>query len=178
MKRIQRQAGVSAVELIMSATLAVGVLGGVGYMIDASQGVARSTTDAGTASARVGETLTKLADAIRRGSLASARHIDGTNVADATNDTGFQIRAVTAFSGAPVTANLVSYRLDLPPGATEGDLIRTEGAFVAVLASHVTSFRVARAGNLFTLSMSARSGPRDDRGRTSTGSVQVSARNP
>jgi hypothetical protein len=178
MKNMRSQAGVTVLELAMSATLAVGVLGAAGMMIDASSHVAQSTNDQGAASLRVGATLYQLTDAVRRGSLASARHVDGTNFDDGTSDAGFQIRFVTGYNGAPITSGLITYRWDHVAGAPEGDVIRDDGGIQTILARHVTNFGIARAGNLFTITLTARSGPQDDRARSSIGQVEVTARNP
>ena len=178
MKTTRSQAGVTVIELALSATLAVGVLGGAGMMIDASSRVAQSTNDQGAASLRVGATLFQLTDAVRRGSLASARRVDGSNFDDGANDTGFQIRFVTGYNGAPITSDLITYRWDVPAGAAEGDVIRVDGGIETVMSRHVTNFSVSRAGNIFTITLTARAGPTDDRARVSTGVVEVTARNP
>ncbi len=170
--------GLTAFELMATASLAVGILIAANLMLQASTDVSKSTADQGAAQMRVQRSLLPLGDVIRRGSLASLRHVDGTNFAGGTSDTGFQIRRVVSYCGAPIVSALRTYRWDRPAGATEGDLIRVDGTVNSVLVRHVTNFNVSRTGNLITITVSTRSGPTDDRARTATGTLEVAARNP
>jgi hypothetical protein len=174
MRRSRRERGLSLVETLVSATLAVGVLGVTGAMVDASTEVARSTENQGHADTRVQRALVPLVEAIRRGSLGSARRLDGTNFVDGTSDQGFQIRPVLGFDGVPLTGELVTYRFD----QAAGELLRSEGPIEAVLATGVTAFTASRTGGTFTFDVVAHSGPADARGRTAEGSMRATSRNP
>jgi hypothetical protein len=177
-RRTRTQSGLTMLEVAVSAALAAGVLTGATYMLDASRRVAQSTNDVGDAAKRADLVLEQLADAIRRGSLASMRKLNGTNFSSGQSDVGLQLRFVTGYVGTPTVSDLVTYRWDRAVGATEGELVRADGAVDTVVARHVTDFSVARAGDLFTLTVAARSGPTDDRGRVARGSCQITARNP
>ena len=174
MRRLRSSKGLTLLELIISASLSAVVLLGAGSMVSASTNLSQSSTNVGESTRRVDATLGELADAIRRGSLASARRSDGTNFASGTTDSGIQIRRVVGFRGTPVTSDLVAYRWD----STTGDVLRVEDAVVSILASHVTAFAITRTADLFTVTLTSRSGPQDDRGRTATGMLQIAARNP
>jgi hypothetical protein len=164
--------GHTIVELTLSATILVGVLTGAHMMVSSSGGLASSSANQGVASNRVSRSLHVMTDALRRGSLASARHLDGSNFADGDVEAGFQIREVEAYRGGPVLGSLTSYRLDA------GQVIRSENGVEEVLANGVTALSVTRTGNIFIISISARSGPTDDRGRVAVASEQALARNP
>jgi hypothetical protein len=166
--------GLTLLELVVSAALSVLVLGGAAKMIDASSSVSKSTNDAGYASWRVDTALNEMSDAIHRGSLASARKLDGTTFTEGTTDVGFQIRQVTGFRGVPTTSGLVTYRWD----GTTKEVVRQDGIVYSVIARNVTSFSITRTVDVFTISVEARSGPKDDRSRKCAGAIQVCTRNP
>ena len=65
MRRIGSQAGLTVLELVIAAALSAGVFLAAGRMLDASNNVAQSTTDAGTAQRRVDSALGEVADTIR-----------------------------------------------------------------------------------------------------------------
>ena len=174
MKRGGSQAGLTIVELSVSAVLSVAVLIAAGSMLDASGKVAQSTNDQGIVTRRTDNSLSEIAETMRRGSLASARHLDGTNFSAGSTDTGVQVRTVTDFQGHPITSALIGFRWD----STTRELLRVDGAISSVLARDVTAFSVGRTGDLFTLTLSTQSGPSDDRRRAATGVLQVIPRNP
>jgi hypothetical protein len=170
--------GMTILELVIGGSILVGILAAADLMFAASSGVARSANDQGVAANRVARSLRVMTDALRRGSLASARRLDGSGFMDGDTDTGFQIRTVQGYSGSAVLSSLCSYRLEIATGATSGQVIRSEDGYEEVLANGVTALTVTRSGNIFTFDVSARSGPEDDRGRVFQASEQAAARNP
>jgi prepilin-type N-terminal cleavage/methylation domain-containing protein len=177
-KRLRSTKGLTLIEVLVSLSLAGVVLAAAGKLLDSSCNLAKSDAEAGLADQRVQHVLLPLSDAIRRGSLASIRHVDGANFSSGTSDSGFQVRQVLSNHGAPVAGPLIIYRLDKPAGATEGEILRIEGPIQSVLASGVTDFKVTRSGNLFTIDVSTHAGPQDDRGRDAHSTRQVGGRNP
>lgn len=178
MMRNRSARGLTILQTLVSSALLVMVLAGANAMVSAGTNVAQSTTDLGTASNRADHTLSTIADALRRGSLASLRMLNDSAFIDGAADSGFKLRVVQSFTGTPVLSSIIVYRLDMASGATSGSLTRTQDGITRVLATGVTAFRVSRAGNLFTLDIRTRSGPTDDRARTIHAAVQVAARNP
>jgi hypothetical protein len=159
-------------ELVLSSSILITILGGAQMMLAASSGVARSTNDQGVAGERAARALRTLSQSLRRGSLASMRALDGSNFGDGANDVGIQLREVANFNGVPVLNGIATYHLS-------GDqLLRTEDGLDSVIVTGVTSFTVARSGNIFTFDVRTRSGPADDRARTAHATMQVAARNP
>jgi hypothetical protein len=162
------------IEVVIASTTLVAVLLGAEMMVSASSGVAQSTNDQGIANERAARVLRKLSGSLRKGSLASARRLDGLSFLDGGNDSGFQIREVLNFNGTPILGGLVSYRFD----SATGEVIESEDGFDTVIAREVTSFSVQRSGTMFIFDVRTRSGPTDDRGRTAHATMQVAARNP
>ena len=178
MNRGRRSLGLSLVETTVSISLAAAVLGGATALMDASDALAKSANDRSAAVNRVDRSLAPFAEAVRMGSLASMRHLDGSTFDDGESGVGFTIQPVRGFSGTPTLGAPVTYRLDLPIAAASGEMVGVEGAVETLLARGITSFTVSRAANLLTFQISSRSGPTNDRARTGTGSLQVVARNP
>lgn len=170
--------GFTLLEMVISTVVLTAVLGGAYMLMLSSQDLATSATNDQIALDRVDRALASAAKEVRWGSLASARKLDGTTFSDGDADNGFALRRVEGWSGTAVTGDLVQYQLVVPTGETEGELVRSEGGLQTVVARGLTGFQVARAGDLFTLTASSQSGPDDDRLRTATGSVQITARNP
>jgi Tfp pilus assembly protein PilV len=177
-RRARRSRGLSLVEVSVSVALIVAVLGGATALLDASESLAQSANDQSLALNRVDRVLAPLADELRKGSLASARKLDGTTFSDGQNDVGFQIRPVRGWSGTAETGDLVTIRWVRPAGAPVGDVVRSQDGVEVTLARNVTNFQVSRIGNVFRFEIAARAGPEDDRRRTASGSVTVMARNP
>jgi hypothetical protein len=173
-----RQSGLTILQTLVGAALLVVLLAGANAMVSASNNVAQTTNDLGSASNRADRTLAALSDALRRGSLDSVRLLNDTPFIDGASDQGFRVRQVQVFRGSAILASPVEYRFDLPGGATEGSIVRTQDGIQRVLASGVTSFDVSRSGNLFRLDIRTRSGPGDDRGRAVHAALEVAARNP
>lgn len=178
MKRTRKSRGITIVQTTISAALLVVILGAASAMVTASTALSKSSNDLGNASNRANRTLELLADALRRGSIASVLQPNGTYFTDGTTANGFKVRAVTAYIGGRVVGNSVSYDFVLPAGATEGQVIRTDNGVQSVVANGVTAFSVARVGNLFNFDIRTRSGPTDDRGRAVHATVQITPRNP
>lgn len=173
-----RQRGLTLVEVVISVVLLAGVLGSALALLDTSSDLAQSVNDERAAATRVDRALAKIADEFRKGSLASAAHLDETNFSDGDTGTGFRIRKTLGWDGGPILGEEVCYELVVPAGAAEGELVRREGAIETVLARGVTSFQVTRNGSAFDFTATAASGQTDDRRRTATGSLRVMARNP
>jgi Tfp pilus assembly protein PilW len=177
-KRTRSSRGLTIVELTVSSALLVGVLAGANAMVSTSSGLARSTSDEGTAGQRADRALQLVTTAIRRGSLATLNHVDGTAFDSGQSDTGFRIQADVGYNGAAILGTVATYRFDLPAGATEGSILQTQDGLTRVLVNGVTAFTVTRTGTLLTLDVRARSGPTDDRTRTVHAVVQATTRNP
>lgn len=178
MRRTRSEGGLTIVEVAISAALLVGVLAGANAMVSASSGVAQSTNNLGIASNKADQTLRKVADAIRRGSIASVLRLDGTYFSAGATDTGFTIREVRTYTGVPVLSSPATYQFVLPSGQLEGSIERTQDGITRVIARGVASFSVSRTGNLFTFVLQTRSGPSDDRLRSIRATLQAAARNP
>jgi len=170
--------GLTLIEVTVSVTLMVAVLGSAFALLDSSSELAQSVSDQRVASTRVDRALSAIADEFRKGSLATVQHPDGTTFSDTETDSGFQIRPVSGWNGGAVQGEFVTYQLILEPGATEGDLVRQELSVQTVLARSITSFTATRAGSAFTFQVTAFSGQMDHRRRSSTGTLRVMARNP
>jgi len=178
MKRTRKSRGITIVQTTISAALLVVILGGAAMMVTASSALSKSSNDLGNASNRADRTLELLADHMRRGSIASILQPNGTYFSDGTSANGIKLRAVTAYTGGRVVGPSVSYDFVLPPGKTEGQIIRTENGVQRIVANGVTAFSVSRTGNLFTFDINTRSGPTDDRARRIHANVQITPRNP
>lgn len=174
----RRRSGLTLVEVAVSVVLLVGVLGGAISLMDTSVGLAQSVNDERAAAMRVDRALGAIADEFRKGSLATATHLDDSTFSDGDTGAGFRIRPVNGWNGVAQQGNQITYSFVLPSGATEGQLIRQEDVVQTVLARGITSFTVTRQGSSFVFSVTARSGPDDDRRRTASGTVRVMARNP
>lgn len=169
------ESGLTLLEVTISAALLSGVMIGAQSLLQTSAKLTDSETRAGVAAERVGRATNLLADALRHGSLATTRHVDGTNFTDGTSDRGIQVKPVLAYRGIPILgADAASYHWD----SAREELVRTVTGVDETLARGVTSFSVSRTGNLFTIEVTARCGPADDRGRTSHTRVELTARNP
>lgn len=178
MKRTRKSRGITIVQTTISAALLVVILGGAAMMVSASSALSKSSNDLGNASNRADRTLELLADALRRGSLASTLQPNGSYFSDGTSSNGFKVRAVTAYTGGRVVGPSVSYDFVLPAGKTEGQIIRTENGVQRIVANGVTAFSVTRTGNLFDVDIRTRSGPTDDRARRVHANVEITPRNP
>ena len=178
MKRTRSSRGLTIVELTISSALLVGVLAGTNAMVSTSSGVARSTSDEGTAAARADRALQLLTTAIRRGSLATLQRVDGSAFVDGGTDTGFRIQANIDYLGSAVLGTVATYRLDIPAGATEGSILQTQDGVTRDLVNGVTAFSITRVGTLMTLDIRTQSGPSDDRRRSTHAVVQATSRNP
>lgn len=176
--RRNRAAGLTLIEVVIATVLLVAVLGSAVTLLDTSNDLAQSVNDERAASMRVDRALGAIADEFRKGSLATATHLDGTTFSDGDTGTGFQIRPIEGWNGAAIQGTQVRYEYSVPAGATEGELIRREGPIETLLARGITSFDVSRDRSAFVFTVTAASGPMDDRRRTATGSLRVMARNP
>jgi hypothetical protein len=170
--------GFTVLEMLISAVVLVVVLAATAGLVEASRGLSQTSSDAVVASTRVDRALAPMADALRRGSLASVRRTDGANFGSGSADVGFSVRGIEAWSGRPVESAPVTYRFDLPAFATEGEIVRVKDGVEEVLARGVTSFSVSRTGNVFELSIATTSGADAERAGKSAGVIRVSARNP
>lgn len=178
MRRVRSDRGLTLLEVTIAVVLIASVAGGALALLDSSNALTRSVNDQRAAALRVDRALASISDEFRKGSLATAVHLDGTTFGDGESGTGFQIRPVRGWNGSVLTGDLVRYEFELPTGATEGELVRTEGGVETVLVRGITSFDVSRSGNVFVFKASSRSGPTDDRERRASGEIRVMARNP
>jgi len=174
----RRVAGLTLIEVVVATALLAGVLGGAFSLLDTSIDLSQSVNDERAAAMRVDRALGAIADEFRKGSLATAAHPDGSTFADGDTDTAFQLRPVTGWDGTAQQGTQVGYSFVVPSGATEGQLVRQEGALQTVLARGITTFTVTRSGSSFLFAVTAQSGPADDRRRTASGNFRVLARNP
>jgi hypothetical protein len=147
-------------------------------MAKASTDVQQSTNDATTAAMRADRALQLLSEKVRKGSLATMRHVDNSTFADGSADSGFKIQAVTGYTSVPVLAPETTYRFVIATGAPEGSLIETQNGVDRVIVNGVTSFVVSRSGELFNFNIRTRSGPTDARARTVRANLQAASRNP
>jgi hypothetical protein len=177
LKRPRRDLGTTIVEVSIGAALLVVVVGAAAAMATTSSGVAQSTADTTAAAMRADRALAILGEALQIGSLATLKKSDGTAFADGASGTGFQIQKVSGYTNAAVLDASATYHFDITAGALSGSLIQTQNGIDRVIVTGVTSFTVTRAGTLFTLNISTRSGANDDRARTTTATLQVASRN-
>lgn len=178
MRRSRSARGLTIVEVTISAALLVGVLAGTNALVATSSGLARSTSDEGTAGARADRALQLLTQAIRHGSMATLQHVNGSAFADGESGTGFKIQADVGYNGTAILGTVATYQIAIPGGATEGSITQTQDGITRILVSGVTAFTVTRAGTLLTLDVSTRAGPADDRRRAVHAIVQATTRNP
>jgi len=169
--------GFTLLEVVTATTIAGVLVGSAVRLLLTTGDLAFTATHQRTASQRVERTLTRVGAELRRSSAASAEHADGSTFADGETGTALSIRPVSGWEGAAVLGDRIQYRLEVPAGATEGELIRDDGLIETLIARRVSGFDVARDGSVFTVTVSARSGPDDDRERTSTGSLSILTRN-
>lgn len=179
MTRRRSALGLSAWEVVVATFLGFGVIGGGIAVTQSSTAVAASSAWDDSASRHVEQVLRALTDSVRTGSLATVRRPDGvTALLDGGSDAGISIQRVLGYAGDVQLDTAVTYTLEIPPGATSGDVLRRQGGVTQVVARGVTSLSVTRAGDNFTIVVAAHSGPEDDRGRNARGSVTVRTRNP
>ena len=170
--------GMTLIEVLIAVVLLSAVLGSAMTLLDTSNDLAQSVNDERAAAMRVDRALSAIADEFRRGSLATATHLDGTTFSDTDTGTGFQIRPIEGWDGAAVLGDQIRYEYSIAAGASDGELVRREGAIETLLARGITSFAVERSGSAFVFTVTAASGQLDDRRRTASGSLRVMARNP
>jgi hypothetical protein len=111
-------------------------------------------------------------------SLQSVRQPGGTEFADGATADGIGYRRVLGFQGTLQLDAPSTLRWIRPSGATEGDVVLSDGAVEQTIAKHVTDFAVTRSGDTFAVRVAVRMGPQDDRGRVARGTVSVQPRNP
>lgn len=174
----RRTRGLSLIEVMISATLGVMVLGGSGVLLTASNELALSANRTTTVQTRVDRALWPIVHEIRRASLATIRKADDTTFSDGETSVGISISRVVGFDGSPILGPRTLYRLVTPAGAARGNLVAVSQGRTRVVARNVTAFSVTRTGRTFSLQISTREGPADDRGRSTAGSVAVAPRNP
>ena len=75
--RSLRQAGLTLVEVVIAVVLLVAVLGSAVTLLDTSSDLAQSVNDERAAAMRVDRALSAIAGEFRKGSLATATHLDG-----------------------------------------------------------------------------------------------------
>jgi len=178
MRRTRSCRGITLLEVTISSALLLCVLGATNSLVAAATGLASTTNDINTASGRADRALQTASAAVRRGSFATLRRVDGTAFADASSDSGFQIQEVRSYSGALILGTAATYKLVIPAGRTEGSVVRTQDGLDRTIANGVTGFTVTRSGSLLVLDVRTRSGPADDRARFIHATTQVESRNP
>lgn len=171
------QSGRTVIEVIIAAALLAFVVGGTVHLLSTSRQLAISSADQHLCDMRTERGLAAIERDLRQGSLASIQHLDGTTFADGDSGAGLTFLPVTGWSGAAVLGDPIEYRLDLPSGETEGDLVRSVAGIETTLATGVTEFTATRTGQVFAFTLSTRAGPDDDRGRSSSGTLSVVTRN-
>lgn len=176
--RVRRRRGFSILEVTVSVAALGGLLIVAGVVLRSAGGLAQSAADEGTVSNRVQQSLVPVANEIRRASFATFQGLDGTAFSDGETDVGIRYRRVVGFNGAPVLAAPSVVRFVRPTGAATGEVLLDQGGVTMVLARQVTAFSVTRAGESFTVQVTARAGGADDTGRSQTGRMVVRARNP
>ena len=172
------QSGMTLIEVVIATVLLVAVLGSALTLLDTSNSLAQSVNDERAAAMRVDRALGSIADEFRKGSLATATHLDGTTFSDGDAGDGFQIRPIEGWNGAAVLGTQIRYELSIEVGAPAGELVRREGSIETLLARGITDFSVTRDGSSFLFTVQSQSGQQDDRLRTASGTLRVMARNP
>jgi len=176
--RTPAEAGLTLVEVVIAVVLLAAVLGSAVTLLDTSSDLAQSVNDERAAAMRVDRALASIADEFRKGSLATAQHLDGSTFSDGDTGTAFQIQPILGWDGTAILGTQVRYEYTIAAGATEGELVRREGAIETLLARGITSFGIQRIGSAFEFTVTAESGQTDDRRRRASGSLRVMARNP
>ena len=162
----------------MATTFAAGVLLGAISLLNAVASVGQHSADGGISASRVQKVLSEATDQLRRASLATARDAADTTFADGESGTEIRYRVVDGFAGAPVLSAVRTLRFVRPAGAAEGEVQLDDGVQTIVLARGVSAFSVTRTGSAFTITATARSGPPDDRARTTSGAIVARPRCP
>jgi prepilin-type N-terminal cleavage/methylation domain-containing protein len=176
--RSAHQAGLTLIEVMIAVVLLTAILGSAVTLLDTSNELAQSVNHERAAASRVDRALAVISDEFRKGSLATVTHLDDSTFSDGDTGTGFHIRPVEGWNGSAILGDQVEYEFSLPVGETEGELVRREGGLETLLARGITSFSAERIGSSFEFTVTAESGPEDDRRRRSSGSLRVMARNP
>jgi hypothetical protein len=166
--------GLTVVEVVLSVVLGCTVLGAGLATIAMSNDVARSSAADDAASRVVARVLRSLTDDVRRASRDTLMHLDGTDFADGTTDTGVSFQHVVGYRGTTLLGPVVVVRFD----SVTGDVIRTQGGVSETIARKVTSLQIERDGNRLTFTAVCHRGPTDARGRRSSASSSVHVRNP
>lgn len=176
--RRRRVAGVSALEVVISASLGSIVIGGGIAVTSSSSEVARSSATEDSASRHVEKVLRVVAESIRRSSRSSLGVAVGSPLANGATTDAIVSQEVLGYSGAIRLDAPATIRFVRAPGAETGDVVRTQSGVDETIARGITSFAVARSGDAYTIAVAARSGPDDDRGRGAHGAMTVAVRNP
>ncbi len=175
--RSRREGGFTLLEIVGASAITIVLVGSAIRLLLTTEDLAFTATQQRSASQRVERVLTRIGAELRRSSLGSAQHADASTFADGDTGNALSIQPVSGWEGAAVLGDRIEYRLDVPAGETEGDLIRDDGIIETLVARRISGFDVERDGPVFTITISARSGPADDRERESTGSLSVLTRN-
>lgn len=179
MRRRRRTRGFSIIELAVTTVAATLLIGAGVLVVNIARTSADSSVRVQTVDTRADRALWPIVREARRGSLATLQKLDGTAFSDGETTTGFSVIPVIGWDGGPVTGPRFTYWLDQEVGAVSGVLMRSEeGAADRGIATNVTEFTVTRTDQRLVVSITVRSGPEDDRERTTTASVEISPRNP
>lgn len=174
----RRRRGATLIEVAVVTSIAGAILLVAGTILRGTTGISQSTNNIGASATRAQGALQKAADVLRKASLATVQSQDGTPFSDGEAGSWIRFRTVTGYDGAITLSQPVILRFDRAVGAETGNVVLDDGVRPRILAREVTTFTIVRAGTLFTITCSARSGPADDGRRTTTGSVVASPRNP
>ena len=177
MKRRRDVLGAALVETTVATALAIAVLGAGSALVGSGSDLARSAAAGDIAARHAERALLAFEDAIRSGSLAAVRRVDGTTFADGAFDDGMSGRRVVGYSGNPVLGTRFKLRWVADATGTSGDVFREQDGVTEMIAHGVPRFRVTRTGSAFTVSVTAFVQNRGTWDRTVRGTTTVSPRN-
>jgi hypothetical protein len=172
----RRRRGSTLLETVAGASFALVVLGAGIQLTKSGTDLARSAAAGDTAGRRAEHALAVFADAVRTGSTAEFRRVDGSTFADGASDDGIQGRRVVGFSGNPILGT--TFTLRWQAAGTSGEVVRTQDGITEIVARGVDRFRVSRAGDAFTVNVTTSVQVQGSNQRTSRGSVTARSRNP
>lgn len=172
----RRRRGSTLWETVVGASFAVVVLGAGVQLTKSGSDLARSAAAGDTAGRRAEHALSVFADAVRSGSLAEFRRVDGSTFADGTSDDGIQGRRVVGYSGAPILGT--TFTLRWQASGASGEVLRVQDGITEVVARGVERFRVTRTGDAFSVAVTTSVEVQGESERTARGTLTARSRNP
>lgn len=173
----RRESGFTLVEVMASVVILILILAAGMSLLQTGTQLTATSTYQSTSMVRVSRVLERCSESLRRAEGDSMLHpADGTTFDSGESGPGFTVDEVTGYGAGGSTTSTVTIQWNGTAG-TPGDVTRSAGGVLTVIATEVTNFAVRRSGRLLTVTVSSTEGPGDDRDRTATGTIQIVPRN-